>query len=174
MNSLADKFASGIARLTPFGKRNDDPLTDIKAATRWVENLPIGDAFKCQQAIFNELKRFNENSTQYTKDRLAIFMLLDEKSRDLQDTLVRQYLRNPRMSRPVESQLWHAVYGLYWEIARGYHTFVLHLARESGKNQQEAMIPLHHPARHPHLWPAAEMARNTLSAGRRETLAASA
>ena len=110
---------------------NDDPLASIKAATRWLENLPLGDAFKCQQAILDELKRFNENSTQYTKDRLAIFMLLDEKSRDLQDTLVRQYLRNPRMSRTVESQLWHAVYGLYWEIARGYHTFVLHFARDS-------------------------------------------
>ena len=142
MNSLADKFASGIARLTPFGKRNDDPLTDIKAATRWLANLPTGDAFKCQQALFKELKRFNEISTQYTKDRLAIFMLLDERSSDLQDTLVRQYLRNPRMSRPVESQLWHAVYGLYWELARGYHTFALHLARDAGKNQQHGMIPL--------------------------------
>ena len=142
MNSLADKFASGIARLTPFGKRNDDPLTNIKATARWIENLPIGDAFKCQQAIFNELKRFNENSTQYTKDRLAIFMLLDEKSRDLQDTLVRQYLRNPRMSRPQESQLWHAVYGLYWEIARGYHTFVLHISREAGNVQHKGLVPL--------------------------------
>jgi hypothetical protein len=142
MTSLADKFASGIARLTPFGKRNEDPLTDIKATTRWVQALPIGDAYKCQQAIFKEIKRFNENSTQYTKDRLAIFMLLDEKSRDLQDTLVRQYLRNPRMSRPVESQLWHAVYGLYWEIARGYHTFVLHLARDAGNSRQDGVIPL--------------------------------
>jgi len=142
MNSLADKFVSQLARLTPFGKWNNDPLANIKSATRWVENLPIGDAFKCQQAIFSELKRFNENSTQYTKDRLAIFMLLDEKSRDLQDTLVRQYLRNPRMSRPLESQLWHAVYGLYWEVARGYHTFVLHFAREVGKNQHENQIPL--------------------------------
>ncbi|MDP2056294.1 MAG: hypothetical protein Q8K35_00865, partial [Thiobacillus sp.] len=142
MNPLADKFVSQLARLTPFGKRNNDPLANIKSATRWVENLPIGDAFKCQQAIFSELKRFNENSTQYTKDRLVIFMLLDEKSRDLQDTLVRQYLRNPRMSRPLESQLWHAVYGLYWEVARGYHTFVLHIARETGKNQHESQIPL--------------------------------
>lgn len=142
MNSLADKFTSGIARLTPFGKRNDDPLTNIKAATRWVENLPIGDAFKSQQVIFNALKRFNENSTQYTKDRLAIFMLLDEKSRDLQDTLVRQYLRNPRMSRPQESQLWHAVYGLYWEVARGYHTFVLHISHEAGNKALGAQIPL--------------------------------
>lgn len=142
MTSLADKFASRLANLTPFGKRNDDPLANLKAASRWVENLPVGDAFKCQEAILNALKRFNENSTQYTKDRLAIFMLLDEKSRDLQDTLVRQYLRNPRMSRAAESQLWHAVYGLYWEVARGYHAFVLHLARTAGKVQHEDAIPL--------------------------------
>jgi hypothetical protein len=142
MTSLADKFASRWAKLTPFGKRNDDPLANLKAASRWIEGLPIGDAFKCQEAILDALKRFNENSTQYTKDRLAIFMLLDEKSRDLQDTLVRQYLRNPRMSRPVESQLWHAVYGLYWEIARGYHSFVLHLARTAGRVPHEAAIPL--------------------------------
>ncbi|MBW8457124.1 MAG: hypothetical protein K0M58_01580 [Thiobacillus sp.] len=142
MNSLADKFVAQLARFAPFAKRADDPLANIKAATRWVENLPIGDAFKCQQVTFNVLKRFNENSTQYTKDRLAIFMLLDEKSRDLQDTLVRQYLRNPRMSRPQESQLWHAVYGLYWEIARGYHTFVLHISREESKNQHDGLVPL--------------------------------
>ncbi len=142
MNSLAAKFASQLARLSPFGKRPDDPLTHIKAATRWVDNLPLGDAFKSQQAILDELKRFNENSTQLTKDRLAVLMLLDEKSRDLQDTLVRQYLRNPRMSRPVESQLWHSVYGLYWEVARGYHTYVLHFARAAAKTPHENQIPL--------------------------------
>jgi len=142
MNALADKFTSRLAQLAPFGKRNDDPLTNLKAATRWLGNLPIGDAFKCQQAIFEEIKRFNENSTQFTKDRLAVLMLLDEKSQDLQDTLVRQYLRNPRMSRQVESQLWHAVYGLYWEVARGYHAFVLHFTRESGKAPHDSQIPL--------------------------------
>ena len=143
MNSLAGKFASGIARLTSLGKpQADDPLTNLKSASRWLGNLPIGDAYKCQESILNELKRFNENPTQYTKDRLAVLMLLDEKSQDLQDTLVRQYLRNPRMSRPVESQLWHAVYGLYWEVARGYHAFVLHFARESGKTPHESQIPL--------------------------------
>lgn len=142
MNSLADKLASGIARFSPFSKRNDDPLTDTKAATRWLESLPVGDAFKCQQAIFVELKRFNENPTQFTNDRLSVFKLLDEKSRDLQDTLVRQYLRNPRMSRAVESQLWHAVYGLYWELARGYHTFVLHIARAASGDPADSKTPL--------------------------------
>ncbi len=142
MNSLADKFTSRLAHLMPFGKRSDDPLSSLKTAAHWVDSLPLGDAFKCQQAIFNALKRLNESSTQHTKDRLAIFMLLDEKSRDLQDTLVRQYLRNPRMSRPVESRLWHAVYGLYREVARGYHSLVLDLAHEAGKSPLDGQIPL--------------------------------
>jgi len=142
MNSLAEKLASGIARLLPAGKPADDPLVSLKAAASWFAGLPAGDAYKSQQAIHTELKRFNETAADLTKDRLAIFMLLDEKSRDLQDTLVRQYLRNPRMSRQVESQLWHAVYGLNWEIARGYHTFVLHISHKTGKNQQDASIPL--------------------------------
>jgi hypothetical protein len=142
MTSLADKFASRLAQLAPFGKRSDDPLTSLKGAARWIEELPIGDAFKCQEAILQALKRFNENPTQYTKDRLAIFMLLDEKSRDLQDTLVRQYLRNPRMSHQTESQLWRAVYGLFWEIARGYHAFVSHLGREAGNVRLEDWTPL--------------------------------
>ncbi|MBZ0069045.1 MAG: hypothetical protein K8F26_09550 [Thiobacillus sp.] len=142
MNSLAGKFASGIARLIPVGKQADDPISNTKAATRWLESLPIGDAYKCQQAILGEIKRFNENSTQFTKDRLAVLMLLDERARDLQDTLVRQYLRNPRMSRLVESQLWHAVYGLFWEVARGYHSFVLNFSRAAGKSSHEDQIPL--------------------------------
>lgn len=142
MSSLADKFSSRLARLAAFGKRDEDPLTNLKAASRWLDKLPVGDAYKCQQAVFEEIKRFNENSTGFTKDRLAVLMLIDEKSRDLQDTLVRQYLRNPRMSRAVESRLWHAVYGLYWEIARGYHTFVLHFARGSGRSAHENQIPL--------------------------------
>ncbi|MDP1928552.1 MAG: hypothetical protein Q8K62_08585 [Thiobacillus sp.] len=142
MNSLAAKLASGIARLTPFGKGDEDPLSSVKAATRWIQALPIGDAFKCQQSILRELKRLNEKSTQFTKDRLSVLMLLDEKAQDLQDTLVRQYLRNPRMSRSVESQLWHAVYGLYWEVARGYYTFVQRHSTRSEKNAYENLIPL--------------------------------
>jgi cyclic-di-GMP-binding protein len=126
----------------PFGKGGDDPLTSTRAATRWIESLPLGDMFKAQQAISQELKRFNEEqSSQYTRDRLPIFMMLDEKANDLQDTLVRQYLRNPRMSRPLESQLWHAVYGLYWEVARGYHAFVLHLTQDGARLPHDTAIP---------------------------------
>ena len=142
MSSLAAKLTSGIARLTPFSKGEEDPTSSVKAATRWIATLPIGDAFKCQKAILGELKLLNEKSTPFTKDRLAVLMVLDEKAQDLQDTLVRQYLRNPRMSRSVESQLWHTVYGLYWEAACGYYTFVQLFSTRSEKSPCEALIPL--------------------------------
>ena len=132
MSPLSD-LVSKLAQLAPFGKASDDPLTNLKSATRWVESLPLADAFKCQQSITSALKRFEGGPEQFSRERLAIFMMLDEKSRDLQETLTQQYLRNPRMSRQVESQLWHAIYGLYWELARGYNAFALHLVREDGK-----------------------------------------
>lgn len=142
MNSLAAKFASGIARFTPFSKGEDDPTSSVKAVTRWIATLPIGDAFKCQQSILGELKRLNEKSTPFTKNRLTVLMLLEEKAQDLQDTLIRQYLRNPRMSRSIESQLWHAVYGLYWESARGYYTFIQLFSTRSEKCDYESLVPL--------------------------------
>ena len=142
MNSLTDKFSSRLARLNLFGRGNDDPLTNLKTATRWAEQLPVGDPVKSQGALLKELKRFNENLTDFSKERLSVLMMLDEKSRDLQDTLVRQYLRNPRMSRPLESQLWHAIYSLYWETARGYHLFVRDFARHAKKCPYESQIPL--------------------------------
>lgn len=132
MSPLSD-LVSKLTQFAPFGKSSNDPLANLKTATRWVESLPLADAFKCQQSITSALKRFEGGPEQFTRERLAIFMLLDEKSRDLQETLTQQYLRNPRMSRHVESQLWHAIYGLYWELARGYNNFALHLAREGDK-----------------------------------------
>lgn len=139
MTSLATRFTSQLSRLVPLGKRVDDPLSDIKSATRWLDSLPAGDAVRCQDAIRRTLKRSNEDPESYTRDRLTVFMLLDERSRDLQDTLVGQYLRNPRMSRQMESQLWHAIHGLSWELARGYHSFVLHLSRDPGKRHDDVI-----------------------------------
>lgn len=140
--SPLSEFVSKLSQLAPFGKRDDDPLVNLKTARRWLEALPLADAYKSQQAILGALKRFEGGTEQFNRDRLAIFMLLDEKSRDLLDTLTQQYLRNPRMSRQVESQLWHAIYNLHWELARGYHAFALYLARQPRQDETGPIIPL--------------------------------
>ena len=140
---LAEKLKVGLSRLDPFSKGNTkDPLTNLKTATRWAESLAGGDVINSQNAILIALKRFNENLSLATKEQLAVLMFLDEKSQDMQDTMVQQYLRTSRMSRTVESQLWHAVNELYWEIARGYHVFVMEFARNAKNHHNEALIPV--------------------------------
>lgn len=140
MTPLAEKLASQLSRLVPFAKRTSDPLASVRTATQWLDQLPVGDAFKCQEAILLQIKHLNEQSVPLTREWLNVLMLLDERARDLQDTLVTQYLRNPRMSRQQESQLWHAVYALYWETARGYHAAALRMARSPDKHGEDSLM----------------------------------
>ncbi len=120
----------------------DDPLSSVQATTRWAQSLPIGDALKAQSEILVEVKRFNDEDAPHSKERLLILMLLDEKGQHTQAVLSRQYLRNPRMSRTVESQLWHAIYHLNWEILRAYHSYLIEYARNPAKSRLKAMMPI--------------------------------
>lgn len=143
MVNITEKIKAGLTRIDPFDKgKNQDPLSSIKSATRWLDSLAGGDVLASHDAILSTLKRFNENLKLASKQQLALLMLLDEKSQNLQDTLVQQYLRSSRMSRSIESQLWHAINGMYWEIARAYHVFVMEYSRNSKNHQNEALIPL--------------------------------
>ena len=140
---LTEKIKAGLSHLGPFSTGgNKDPLTNLRTVTRWAESLPGGDVLKSQNAILVQVTRFNEKLSLASKEQLAVLMFLDEKSQDIQDTMVHQYLRTSRMSRTVESQLWHAINGLYWEIARAYHVFVMEFARNAKNHPNEAMMPL--------------------------------
>lgn len=139
--SDSSSISERVARMLRLGRSND-PISSLKAVTRWTDNLTLGDPLKAQGEILAELKRFNEGNEEPSRERLLILMTLDEKAQDLQKTLSRQYLRNPRMSRVTESELWHAIYHLNWEVLRGYHTHVFsHFRNKSGSNFA-AMIPI--------------------------------
>lgn len=120
-----------MARLIGRGGHSTepDPIASLKAADRWLETLPLGDVLQLHEAISAQLKRFNDSPSHLEGERLAILMRLDEKSHALLDTLANQYLRNPHMQREAKSRLWHTLYGLHWEAARGYLAFLLNPAR---------------------------------------------
>lgn len=143
MFTLTEKIKAGLTQIDPFGKgKSQDPLSNLKSATRWLASLSGGDVLATHGSILAELKRFNDNLKLASKEQLALLMLLDERSQDLQDALVQQYLRSSRMSRGIESQLWHAINGMYWEVARGYHVFVMEYSRNAKNHQNEVLIPL--------------------------------
>lgn len=122
-------------------KRDDDPLSDLKTVSRWMQDLPTGDIYTAQEQVVQSLIQFNHGGHAMSKDRLNVLMHLDEQARDMQFSLCAQYLRNPRMSKVIESRLWTAIHAFYWEITRGYHAFLMDFVSNPGGNRIQPMIP---------------------------------
>ncbi|MEN6584883.1 MAG: hypothetical protein ABFE02_02380 [Sulfuricella sp.] len=130
----------------PFGRKKtpppSDPLGSLKAATSWLHELPMGDTFAAHEKIVTLLNEFNEKTEPPSKARLQVLMHLDEGAQELQHTLIQQYLRNPRMSRQIESRLWNAVFSFHWQMARGYHMFVMSYVGNPNSSDIRHDIPL--------------------------------
>lgn len=128
----------------PFGRKKPslDPLGNLKAATVWMQELPMGDAFAAHEKVVAALGEFNEKADLSGRERLHVLMQLDEVARDLQQGLTQQYLLNPRMSRQVESRLWNEVFSFNWQMARGYHIFVMSYVADPNHSDIRHEIPL--------------------------------
>ncbi len=134
-----------VAGMFDFLKRNkgdQDPLTDLKTVTRWMQDLPAGDVYSAQEKVVENLIQFNRAQLPPNKERLQVLMHLDENARDMQYSLCAQYLRNPRMSKAMESKLWLAIHAYFWEVTRGYHTFLMDFVANPGGSKIQASVPL--------------------------------
>ena len=120
----------------------EDPLSDLSTVSRWMENLPVGDIYTAQEQVVQSLIQFNHAKLPMSKSRLEVLMHLDEQARDMQYTLCQQYLRNPRMSKLIESRLWTCIHAFYWEVTRGYHAFLMDFVSNPGGSRIQAMVPL--------------------------------
>ncbi|WP_147070031.1 hypothetical protein [Sulfuriferula plumbiphila] len=118
-----------------------DPLGSLKTIARWINDLPAGNVFKAHEQVLHKLGEFNAQNAQYSKERLDVLLLVDEHARPLQASLSQQYLRNPRMSRVMESRLWHAVYKFYREVAHAYHGFIMSYVANPADNPLRASMP---------------------------------
>lgn len=122
--------------------KSEDPLSDLKTVSRWMENLPAGDIYSAQEQVVQNLIQFNHAGLPMSKERLQVLMHLDEHGRDMQYTMCLQYLRNPRMSKVIESRLWTAIHAFYWETTRGYHAFLMDFVANPGGSKIQQHIPL--------------------------------
>lgn len=118
-----------------------DPLDSEKTVTRWINDLPAGNVLNAHEQVLYKLAEFNAQGAPFNKERLAVVMRLDEYARALQTSLSQQYLRNPRMSRIMESRLWNAVYKFYWEVARAYHSFIMSYVADPAASPLRESIP---------------------------------
>jgi len=128
----------------PFGRKktSNDPLGSLKAATSWMQELPMGDTFSTHEEIVAALNEFNEKAEPPSKSRLLVLKHLDDGAQELQLSLTQQYLLNPRMSRQIESRLWNAVFAFNWQMARGYHVFIMSYVGDPNNSEIRHEIPL--------------------------------
>ncbi len=122
-------------------KGEEDPLSDLKTVSRWMQELPAGDIYTAQEQVVQSLIQFNHAGLPMSKDRLQVLMHLDNQARDMQYSLCVQYLRNPRMSKVIESRLWTAIHAFYWEVTRGYHAFIMDFVANPGGSKIQPAIP---------------------------------
>lgn len=122
-------------------KTGDGVLTNLKTVSRWLEELPAGDIYSAQEKVVQNLIQFNHSNLGYSKDRLQVLMRLDEETREMQESLCLQYLRNPRMSKSSETRLWNAIHAFYWEITRSYHGFLMDFIANPGGSKIQSYIP---------------------------------
>lgn len=124
-----------------FTRSQDEPVSNLRTASRWMEGLPTEDTAAALEAVVKNLAQANRE-TSWSKDRLEVLMHLDTTAREMLDTLIRQYLRSPRMSRIIESRLWTLIHAFYWEVTRGYHAFLMDFAVRPGGRQVQSMAAL--------------------------------
>lgn len=122
--------------------QDQGPLSDLSAVSQWMTKLPIGDVHAAQEQVVQRLIEFNHAKLPKSKDRLAVLMYLDEQTRDMQHALCDQYLRNPLMSKEVESRLWTSIHAFYREVAQGYCAFLMDFASNPGDSPIRDMVPL--------------------------------
>lgn len=128
--------------LTAIGRKPIPPLTDLHSITRWMEELPMGDAATTIEAVVAQIKEYCKQGLPTTKDRLAVLTVLDQGAQEALESLRDQYLQNPRMSRMMESRLWNAVQVYYQEILRAYHGHLMEYIGNPSGSRIGPSIPL--------------------------------
>jgi hypothetical protein len=118
------------------------PLSDLQTISRWLQDLPTGDPCPAQQRVVHALVQFNHARLPMSKESLQVLMHLDEQSRDIQYALCIQYMHNPRMSKEIESSLWHTIHDFYWETASGYLAFLMEFVKNPGSSEIQSSIPI--------------------------------
>jgi hypothetical protein len=123
-------------------KPADEPLSNLRTVSRWLRGLPEGDHYATQEQVVKSLIHFNHAGLPVSKERLQILMHLDENARHAQLFLCEQYLRNPRMSKTIESRLWTTIHAFFWETTRAYHTYLMDFLTSPGSSKFQALVPL--------------------------------
>ncbi len=124
------------------GKKSGDPVGDLKSATIWVQELPEADIHRAQSEIIKALASINDNKKTALKERIRVLLYLDEKARDLQETLCRQYLLHADQPDAQEKFYLPTILGFWNEMGAAYQICIRSFAESPTSSRLRAQLPL--------------------------------
>lgn len=125
-----------------IGKKNGDPVGDLKSATIWVQELPEADIHRAQAEIIKALVSINDNKKTPLKERIRILLYLDEKARHLQETLCREYLLHADQAEAQEKFYLPTILGFWHEMGGAYQICIRSFAESPSNGRIRAQLPL--------------------------------
>lgn len=129
-------------------KKNNDPLDNLKAAQLWWKKIQAGDLATAHAEVAELVNRFISSQPEPNASRLQALLWLDDQIQPAQESLIVQYVQNPRMSKTIESRLWHQVMGLAHHMIVAYLRFI----RDPGRAEEGKDVPIK-PATGPSIEP---------------------
>jgi hypothetical protein len=111
-------------------KKSDDPVGDIKSATIWVQELPLADVHSAHIEIVRALSSINENKKMPLKERVQVCMYLNEKAKDLQDNLCRDYLATAGDANAAERTYLQTILAFWDEMAVAYQICIRNFSQD--------------------------------------------
>lgn len=119
-------------------KKNGDPLDSLKSAQLWWKKSQTGDLISVHAEVADLVNRFITSNDAPTAARLQALLWLDDQIQPAQESLVLQYVQNPRMSKTMESRLWHQVMGMAHHMILAYLRFI----RDPGTAEEGKNVPV--------------------------------
>jgi hypothetical protein len=124
-----------------FGKNNKDPLSDVKAAERWLASFPTNDPLALHAEVLAALGQIAEPTAKRSPQRLEAVFHVDRYCAGLRANLTAQYIEHANRSSRIENQLWSAMFDLTQAFLLAYYAF----SREVSRHAQSAKWQVHLP-----------------------------
>jgi hypothetical protein len=124
-----------------FGKSSKDPLSDVKAAERWLATLPGADTLAVHSNVIGELERAAGPAAQRTPQRLRAVFHVDAQTGAQRRALIGQYIEHASRSSKIENQLWTALFGLTQGFLMTYQSFAREIADRPQNARWQELMP---------------------------------
>src|SRR6476646_6558909 len=124
-----------------FGKSSKDPLSDVKAAERWLATLPGADTLAVHSNVIGELERAAGPAAQRTPHRLRAVFHVDAQTGAQRRALIGQYIEHASRSSKIENQLWTALFGLTQGFLLTYQSFAREIVDRPQSGRWQELLP---------------------------------